>query len=103
MPVRSDIKDKSDLDNLFNSHTNILIMFTASWCGPCKKIKPLFNNLSSKNLSLEFVEIDIDDSSDIGDFFEIKSVPTFIKFKNSQQVNKIIGGNAHELERIIYT
>ena len=101
MPVRTDITKKSQLDDLLETN-NTIIMFTASWCGPCKMIKPVFDNLSNnKRTPLEFVKIDIDESPDICEYFDITSLPTFIKIENNKQVNKIVGCNTHELERIV--
>jgi thioredoxin-like negative regulator of GroEL len=61
-----------------------------------------FDKLSNnKRTPLEFVKIDIDESPDICEYFDITSLPTFIKIENNKQVNKIVGCNTHELERIV--
>ena len=55
-----------------------LIKFGAKWCGPCKVMVPIVENILNKNSSLEFEDIDIEDNINLTDSYNIKSVPTFV-------------------------
>jgi len=63
--------------------------FTAEWCGPCKKTKPVVEDL--KKEGFEFQIIDADYEQLLVKRFEIKSIPTFILFENEKEIKRIIG------------
>ena len=76
---------RQDYTNIINNKTKpLFVKFTATWCGPCKKIKPLVDNfLTTDTLNkLQYLEIDIDDSIDVYAFMKSKKmlngVPTLL-------------------------
>ena len=81
----------------------IVIDFKATWCGPCKAIKPFFNYLKDNYPNVEFHEFDIEDEStmSITENFEIAKVPTFIYFKNGNVCHSTIGTNKENIENAI--
>ena len=68
--------------------------FTAEWCGPCKKIRPIVEEM--KREGFEFQIIDADYEQLLVKRFEIKSVPTFILFENEKEVNRMTGAKTRE-------
>jgi thioredoxin 1 len=70
--------------------------FTADWCQPCKKTKPIVQELNIEQTQAGFQIIDVDDNNDLVKAFKIKSVPTFILFENGIEKNRIIGGQTRE-------
>lgn len=70
--------------------------FTADWCQPCKKTKPIVEELNREQTTAGFQIIDVDDNSDLVKAFNIKSVPTFILFEGGIERNRIIGGQTRE-------
>lgn len=70
--------------------------FTAEWCQPCKRTKPIVEELNREQTTAGFQIIDIDDSGDLVKSFGIQSVPTFILFENGIEKNRIIGGQTRE-------
>jgi thioredoxin 1 len=85
------------------SSTLIVIDFKATWCIPCKAIKPFINYLHENYPNVEFIEIDIEDESrdTIVSNFNIKKVPTFIFYKNGEVCNTIVGTNKDNLEEFV--
>ena len=74
--------------------------FTAEWCGPCKKTRPIVEEM--KREGFEFQIIDADYEQLLVKRFEIKSVPTFILFENEKELNRINGTKTRqELEDFI--
>jgi thiol-disulfide isomerase/thioredoxin len=74
--------------------------FTAEWCGPCKKTRPIVEEM--KKEGFEFQIIDADYEQLLVKRFEIKSVPTFILFENEKELNRINGTKTRqELEDFI--
>jgi thioredoxin 1 len=76
--------------------------FTADWCQPCKKTRPIVEELNREQSVAGFQIIDVDDNPELVKAFSVQSVPTFILFENEQEKNRIIGSkNREELEKFI--
>ena len=86
-----------------NSSRLIVIDFKASWCGPCKIIKPYIEYLKDNYKNVEFYEIDIEDTDTetITNTFEIKKVPTFVYYKNGEVCKSLIGINKGNIEELV--
>jgi len=70
--------------------------FTADWCSPCKRTRPIVEELSREQTVAMFQIIDVDDNSTLANTFAIQSIPTFILFENGIEKNRIIGGQTKE-------
>ena len=82
----------------------VLFYFTASWCGPCQRISPKVGELSNKiseRVNTYKISIDDEENSEICEKCQIKSVPTFILFKNRSSLGIINGGKLDELIDLI--
>jgi thiol-disulfide isomerase/thioredoxin len=74
--------------------------FTAEWCGPCKKTRPVVEDM--KKESFDFQMVDADYEQLLVKKFEVKSVPTFILIENGKELNRITGAKTREeLENFI--
>jgi thioredoxin 1 len=73
-----------------------ILYFTADWCGPCKKTRPIVEELN-KDLSLINIKIvDVDSEMELAKKFEIKSVPTFIVIENNEETNRVVGAQTKQ-------
>ena len=70
--------------------------FTADWCQPCKKVRPIVEELNRETADVTFQIIDVDMENDLVKTFQITSVPTFILFENEEQINRITGAQTRE-------
>lgn len=70
--------------------------FTAEWCQPCKKTKPIVEELNREQSIAGFQIIDVDDNTDLVKSFNIQAVPTFILFEGGIEKNRITGGQTRE-------
>ncbi|MCB1119012.1 MAG: thioredoxin [Chlamydiia bacterium] len=69
-----------------------LVDFSAEWCGPCKMIAPIIEELATEmNGQAGVAKIDIDDNQMVTDKYHVTSVPTLILFKNGEEVNRVVG------------
>jgi len=90
-------------DNLLTvlEEKNITVLqFSAPWCGPCKTLSPIIEELSNENASNENINIckvNIDENSDIAIKYEIRSIPTILFLKNGDVVDRIIGAKPKSL------
>ncbi|MCO5573745.1 hypothetical protein L7F22_027519 [Adiantum nelumboides] len=62
--------------------TWVVVDFTASWCGPCKCIAPVFLELSEKNPNLVFLKVDVEEVNDVSTAYELRAMPTFLFIEN---------------------
>ncbi|KAF5179972.1 Thioredoxin h2 [Thalictrum thalictroides] len=86
------IKDKSSL---------IVIDFSATWCGPCRMIEPIFAEMSNKFNDVVFIKIDVDELADVAKEYDVQAMPTFVLLKNGKQIDKVLGAKKAELLRKI--
>jgi suppressor of tumorigenicity protein 13 len=78
-----------------------ILYFTATWCGPCRYISPLYTSLAGKYRRVVFIKVDIDKAVDIAARWNISSVPTFFFVKNGKEVDSVVGADKNTLERKI--
>lgn len=69
----------------------VVVDFWATWCGPCKMIAPIIEDLSSQLDEVKFVKLDVDKNPAIANDFKITTIPTLKMFKNGEVVDTVIG------------
>ena len=69
----------------------VLVDFFANWCGPCKMLSPVIEQVSNEMTDITFVKVDVDESSDLASMFGIMSIPTLLIFKNGELKGKNMG------------
>lgn len=69
----------------------VVVDFFADWCGPCKMLAPIFEELGSEMSNVSFVKIDVDKSPDIAMSYKVASIPTVIVFKDGEKVAGNVG------------
>src|SRR5687767_12123424 len=73
----------ASFSELINSETPTLVDFHAEWCGPCKMMKPILEELkSAMGNRVRIIQIDVDRNQKLAEMFQIRGVPTFAIFKN---------------------
>ncbi|KAJ9162632.1 hypothetical protein P3X46_022391 [Hevea brasiliensis] len=99
------IHSASELETKLNAASRTsrlaILYFTATWCGPCRYVSPLFTNLATKYPKTVFLKVDIDDARDVAAKWNISSVPTFFFIKNGKEIDKVVGADKNGLERKI--
>jgi thioredoxin 1 len=86
------VTDGSFEDLVVNSDTPVLVDFWAEWCGPCKMIAPILDEIA-KDMDGKLVigKLDIDVNQDTAMAFGVMSIPTLLLFKNGEPVERIVG------------
>jgi thioredoxin 1 len=82
---------------------NTVYYFTADWCKPCERVRPIVKELNREQTFVLFQTIDADDNLDLVSRFNVRSVPTFIFFEEGVEKRRITGAQTKEqLEDFIY-
>ncbi|MBY0124015.1 thioredoxin [Bacillus sp. S/N-304-OC-R1] len=82
-------------DQTFSTETGsgvVLVDFWAPWCGPCKMIAPVLEELDAEmGDKVKIVKIDVDENQETAGKFGVMSIPTLLVFKNGEAVDKVVG------------
>lgn len=81
-------------DEKFNEEIKdgvVLVDFYADWCGPCKMVAPIIEELANERSDTKFIKVNVDEHEDIAKEYGIMSIPTMIVFKDGKEVKKNIG------------
>ncbi|MBQ3502552.1 MAG: thioredoxin [Clostridia bacterium] len=77
--------------NSINNDDFCVVDFSATWCGPCRMLKPIMEEIETLLPDVKFYNVDVDDAEDVAKDFRIFSIPTIMVFKNGQAVDSMVG------------
>ena len=78
------------------SKGKVLVDFWASWCGPCRMVAPIIDELSNEIKEVRFYKLNVDDNGDVAQQYEIMGIPTLIFFKDGKEAKRIVGVKSTE-------
>ena len=85
-----------------DENVNIIVKFSASWCGPFKKIKSLYEKYASMYTKSIFLYVDTDKVPEISSYYKISSLPTFSIIRKGEYKEILRGANPQQLTNILY-
>lgn len=85
------ITTKAEFETLINENNNVVIDFYATWCGPCKLLAPIFEEVSKEKENVVFVKVDVDEALELAELFGISSIPTVVYIKNQKLALRELG------------
>jgi len=86
-----EFKKNESLEELLKINDNVFIDFYAVWCGPCKMMHPILEEIEKVTQNVLFLSINVDEHREIAQTFNINAVPTLIMFKDGKEVGKKVG------------
>lgn len=78
-------------EEVIKSEKPVLIDFYADWCGPCKMLSPIIDEIAEENSDIKVVKVNVDDSQDLAMKYQVMSIPTLVVIKNGEEVNRSVG------------
>ena len=86
------IATNTSFDELLQSEKLVIVDFWATWCGPCRMLSPLLDEVEAEmEDKVEVVKVNVDDADEIAMRYRIMSIPTLLFFKNGQMVDRSVG------------
>lgn len=90
MAVVEITKDNFESEVL-NSDKPVLVDFNADWCGPCKMLKPIIDELAESRSDVKFASVNIDDEDILAEDYDVYSIPCLVVFKGGKEVKRSVG------------
>lgn len=72
----------------------VLVDFSATWCGPCKMLQPVLEELSEEMTDVKFGKVDVDDSPNVAANFGVRGVPLLIAIKGKEEIDRMLGSRS---------
>lgn len=76
---------------VLKSDKKVLVDFWASWCGPCRMLSPIIDEIAKETDKVKVGKVNIDEESDLATQFAVMSIPTLILFENGKPIKQIVG------------
>ena len=90
------ITNKNFEEEVLNSNKPVIIDFYADWCGPCKMMSPIIDNIAEENSNIKVGKVNVDEAGELAIKYNIMSIPTIIVFKEGKEYKKFVGVTSKE-------
>ncbi|KAH3683264.1 hypothetical protein WICPIJ_005733 [Wickerhamomyces pijperi] len=98
----TEVKSLDSFEELIKSPKLTLTDFYATWCGPCNAISPILEKLAEKyQEEVQFLKVDVDESTEIAQEYQVSAMPTFVFFKDGTPIGKIVGANPQHIQQAL--
>ena len=87
----TNVTDATFQAEVIESETPVLVDFWAPWCGPCRVVAPVLEEIAGEREDLRIVKLNVDENQQTAANFQVLSIPTMILFRNGEVAKKVIG------------
>lgn len=81
---------------VLKSDKKVLVDFNATWCGPCRMLKPVIDEIAATNDSVKVVSIDVDDEEELAEQYNVTSIPCLVLFDKGNETERSVGFKSKE-------
>ena len=85
------VTDDTFEQEVLKSNIPVLIDFYADWCGPCKMLSPIVDEVAAENDDIKVVKVNVDEAQNTAIKYQVMSIPTLVVIKNGNEVNRSVG------------
>lgn len=87
---------KENFNEVLTSNKKVLLDFWAPWCGPCRMLGPVLEEVSKETTDVVIGKINVDEQGELASAFNVMSIPTLVYFKEGNKVSNFVGYRAKE-------
>ena len=99
------IATKAEFDAALNEAASkgrtLIVDFTASWCGPCQRVAPIYEALAKEFPHVEFVKVDVDENGETAQEYQVSAMPTFKALRDKKEVGSLRGADPDGLRKLV--
>lgn len=85
------VTSKNFEEEVLQSKQTVIVDFYADWCGPCRMLAPIMEEIASENKDIKVVKVNIDEAQNLAVKYDVMSIPTTVVIKNGVEVNRTVG------------
>ena len=85
------INNNNFQDEVMHSEKLVLLDFWASWCGPCRMVSPIVDEIAAERSDIKVCKINVDEQPELAAQFRVMSIPTLVVMKNGKVINQAVG------------
>lgn len=86
-----DVKKSTFESEVLKAEKTVIVDFWASWCGPCRMLSPIVDEVAEETDAIKFCKINVDEEPDLASQFKVMTIPTLIVFKGGEEVKRNVG------------
>ena len=83
--------NKNNFEDYIKNNGKVIVDFYADWCGPCKMLRPVLDEIASERKDINIVSVNIDNDEELAEKYNVMSIPCVVLFNNGEEERRSIG------------